>query len=118
MAWSLSAVLAPARVRTIAARASIIVSLISGTVSRSIALVSAGSALASRDLKTACAASMRRAGSATISVSDPIAALMMPRRRLLIRTLSVSAGGSPVTGWPVAASNSLSALSRMKTFLV
>ena len=66
------------------------------------------SAFGSRDLNTACAASRRLAGSGDISVRLPSAAATSPRSRLLSRTGARSAGGAPVTGWPVAASNSLS----------
>ena len=78
----------------------------------------AASAFASLDLKTAWAASRRLAGSGAISVKLPSAASMIRRRRLLSRTGERSAGASPATGCPVAASSRRSELSRMKTRLL
>ncbi len=95
-----------------AARASIIACLTRESVSFGIAWSSVASAFGSRDLNTAWAAERRRAGSGDISVRLPIEAATSPRSRLLSRTGERSAGGVPVTGWPVAASNSLSAASR------
>ena len=66
--------------------------------SLAMAVSSAGSALASRDLNTACAASSARRGRWTISVRPPSAASIAPRSRLLMRTVSRSAGAAPATG--------------------
>ena len=79
---------------------------------------SAGSAFASLDLSTACAASRRLPGSGAISVNPPSAASTIRRRRLLRRTGARSAGGLPAMGSPVAASISWSDRSRMKTRLL
>ena len=73
---------------------------------------SAGSALASLDLKTARAASRRRAGSGDSSVRLPSAASMARRTRLLTRT-GLRSPGADAAGFPVAASRTAPARSRM-----
>jgi hypothetical protein len=103
--------------RTIAARASSIAFLILEFVSLAIAASRAGRALASCDLKTACAASRRLPGSRSSRVSAPIAASIVRRNRVLIRTVSRSAGISPASRRPVTASSRRSDGSLMKTFL-
>ena len=100
----------------ITARASVSAFFTRGSVSFSRALSIFAKALASRDLKTAWAASRRRLGSFAINVSEPSAASSKPRTRLFSRTVSISEGGV-ATGSPVAASVSLSDGSLMKTFL-
>src|SRR5262249_15878048 len=80
---------------------------------------SAGSAFASLDLSTACAASKRFPGSGAINVKPPSAASTIRRRRLLRRTGARAEGALPATGSPVAASiRRARGASRMKTRLV
>src|SRR6478735_2605481 len=98
-----------------AARASVRACFTCASVSRGIAWSSAGSAFASLDLSTACAASNRFPGSGAINVSPPSAASTIRRSRLLRRTGTRSDGSPPATGWPVAASISRPGISRMKT---
>ena len=71
----------------IAARASSITFLTRASVSLAKAPSRAGSAVASRDLNTACAAARRRFGSGASRVRLPIAASTERRRRLLRRTV-------------------------------
>ena len=78
-----------------AARASVSACLTRGSVSFASAASSAGSALCSRDLNTACAASKRLAGSAPAGVRPPSAASSARRTRLLRRTSARSAGSAP-----------------------
>ena len=76
---------------TLAARASLIERLMRASFSPASAWSRAASEEASRRLKRASAAPRRTAGSGLIRVSEPTAASMMPRSRLLTRTRSSSA---------------------------
>ena len=79
-----------------AARASVSACLMRGSVSFASAASSAGSALCSRDLNTACAASKRLAGIGASRLKPPSAASSARRTRLLTRTSARSAGSAPV----------------------
>ena len=103
--FSSSLPLSPARMT--AALASVSARLTRGSCSLASAVSSVGSAFAARDLNTACAASNRVPGSLASSVRPPSAASIAPRSRLLMRTLSRSAGASPAIASPVAAFVSL-----------
>ena len=83
------AALSPTR---IAARACSSAALARALVSLASAASIAGSALASRDLNTASAASMRFCGSGLASVSEPIAASIAARSPLLTRTFLKARG--------------------------
>src|SRR5438876_1016042 len=98
-----SACLAALMLRMTAARASVSARLTPASVSLASAASSAGSAAASRDRNTACAASKRFAGSGASKVSDPSAASIARRSRLLIRTSFRSEIVSPAMSDPAAA---------------
>ena len=93
---------------TLAARASLIERLMRESFSTASAASSAASEEASRRLKSASAAPRRTAGSGLIRVSEPTAASMMPRSRLLTRTRSSSASVPVPAGLPEIASVSAS----------
>ena len=101
-----------------AARASVSACLMRGSVSFSSAASSAGSALCSRDLNTACADSKRLSGSAACRLKPPTAASSARRTRLLTRTSLRSAGSAPAAGSPVAASISLPGLVLVEDLLL
>ena len=89
---------------TLAARASLIERLMRASFSPASAWSRAASEEASRRLKRASAAPRRTAGSGLINVSEPTAASMMPRNRLLTLTRSRSASDPLPAGLPEIAS--------------
>ena len=113
----LSSALGSAEVRTIAARASVRAFLTRAICLLLERLVDSGQRAGVARLEHGLRCVEAPAGSFAIRVSEPSAASSMPRRRLLRRMFPASAGGD-ATGWPVAASVSLSDLSLMKTRFV